>query len=466
MTTPRKSRKIPSAIERIAMAPAAGVSPKAVLLPYQAAWVNDSARFKIGLWSRQSGKSFACASEAVECCLRVPGSQWVVLSAGERQALEFMEKAKQWAAAYEFAFDSYVETRDSAQALIKSAEIRWPNRSRMLALPANPSTARGYSANLILDEFAFHEKPDQIWRAIYPSISNPLKGELRLRIVSTPNGKANKFYDLWTKNDSYSHHKVTIHDAARMGLPIDIQALKDGLDDPEGWAQEYECEFIDDASVLLPYELLAPCESADALESGLDLAVPARGQRFFCGIDIGRKRDLTVCWTLELIGDVLWTREVLVLEKAPFHVQWAALEPRVARATRASIDATGIGAMLAEELARKLGAGKVEECQFTAPLKQEIFTGLRRTVEDKLVRLPISRAIREDLHGLQKISSASGAVRFAAPHNDDGHCDRATALALAIRAATSLDAPGQFYVFDSTRRAAALRNRRNREVFA
>ena len=63
MTTPRKSRKIPAAIERSAMAPAAGVSPKAVLLPYQAAWVNDSARFKIGLWSRQSGKSFMNAAQ-------------------------------------------------------------------------------------------------------------------------------------------------------------------------------------------------------------------------------------------------------------------------------------------------------------------------------------------------------------------------------------------------------------------
>jgi hypothetical protein len=28
------------------------------------------------------------------------------------------------------------------------------------------------SANLLLDEFAFHENPDAIWRSIYPSISN------------------------------------------------------------------------------------------------------------------------------------------------------------------------------------------------------------------------------------------------------------------------------------------------------
>jgi len=60
---------------------------------------------------------------------------------------------------------------------------------------------------------------------------------------------------------------------------------------------------------------------------------------------------------------------------------------------------------------------------------------MRRTFEDKQVRVPVSRAIREDLHGLQKITTQSGLVRYLAPHNEDGHCDRATALALALRAA-------------------------------
>ena len=68
------------------------------------------------------------------------------------------------------------QERDSAQALLKTAEIEFPGGSRIIAIPANPNTARGYSANLTLDEFAFHEQPDAIWRAIYPSISNPLKG--------------------------------------------------------------------------------------------------------------------------------------------------------------------------------------------------------------------------------------------------------------------------------------------------
>ena len=89
-----------------------------------------------------------------------------------------------------------------------------------------------------------------------------------LRIVSTPKGRGNKFADLWEHNDKYSKHKVTIEDAVRMGLPIDIDELKAGVDDPDIWAQEYMCEFIDNTSVLLPYEMIGKCESETIKDDG------------------------------------------------------------------------------------------------------------------------------------------------------------------------------------------------------
>jgi phage FluMu gp28-like protein len=428
MTTRRKARETgnaPAAEKRM--------GPLDVLLPHQARWVGDGARFKIGMWARQTGKSFACAAEAVRDCLVTPRAMWVVLSAGERQALEFMGKCRSWAAAFELVVVADTEDRTAAEAVMKAAEIVFANGSRIVAVPANPSTARGYSANVILDEFAFHDNPDGIWRAIYPSITNPFGGEKKLRIVSTPNGKANKFYDLWTKNPGYSKHKITIHDAIAAGLKVDLEELRAGIDDPEGWAQEYECEFIDVSSVLLPYDLIATCESAEAVEGGLSEL--AGGRELYLGVDIGRKHDLTVIWALEKIGDVLWTRAVLVLDKVPFREQLDYIAAAAVNARRVAVDATGIGAMLAEELVRQFGEYKVEECKFTAELKQDIFTAMRRTFEDKQVRVPVSRAIREDLHGLQKITTQSGLVRYLAPHNEDGHCDRATALALALRAA-------------------------------
>jgi len=427
-------------------------SPLDLLLPYQRAVVDDRARFKLWLASRQIGKSFGLAAEAVRDCAAHKGDMWVVLSAGERQALEFMEKAKQWAEAFKLATRDYVEDRASAEALIKSAEIRWANGSRMIALPANPSTARGYSANLILDEFAFHDDPDAIWRGIYPSISNPLKQQFKLRIASTANGKGNKFFDLWEKPNGYSKHKTTIHDAVAAGLADKsgktreqfIAELKAGLDDPEGWAQEFECEFIDGSNVLLPYELIALAESAQASEFA-DPAIFARSsaRRLVCGIDFGRQNDPTVCWTLEQVGDIWWTREVLCLRGVDTPDQVQILRDRVAAAHRTVVDYTGPGVGLGDYLAKEFGEweptkhvfGRVELATFTANFKREIFPRLRRAFEAPTkLRVPISRAVREDLHAMQQVVN-NGSYNYWAPRTREGHSDRCTALALAVRAA-------------------------------
>ena len=442
------------------------VSPKGLLLPYQRQWVDNAARFKIGLWARQTGKDFSCASEAVEDSIRRPGTQWTVLATGERQALESVAQAKLWAEAYNLALADYQEDRDGSEALLKSAEILWPNGSRYRALPANPQTARGLSTNLILTEFAFHEKPDEIWRAIYPSISNPLRGgEKKLRIISTPNGLGNKFADLWTKNfgvenAAYDCQKITIHDAVRLGLPIDIEALRAGLDDPEGWAQEYECEFLDSSAVLLPYDLILLCESDQAaVEAPPEFWLVKPAHPIYLGIDFGRKKDLTVCWTLEQIGDVLHTREVLELSKTPTPQQIEILRPRIAAAARVSFDYTGPGTGMGDFLALEFGEwnpdmhlfGKIELCTFTNELKTDIFPKLRMAFENRTLRIPVSRAIREDLHSMARATTPGGNITYRAPHTADGHADRCTALALARRAGGSAFAPFGYQAVEMSR---------------
>lgn len=447
------------------------LSPLDILLPYQRAVVDDGARFKIWLASRQIGKSMGLAAEASRDCAAKPGDMWVVLSAGERQALEFMEKAKQWAEAFQLVTADYFEEREHSEALIKSAEIRWGNGSRMIALPANASTARGYSANLILDEFAFHDDPDLIWRGIYPSISNPLKGQFKLRIASTANGKGNKFFDLWDKPNGYSKHRTTIHDAVAAGLADKsgktrerfVEELRAGLDDPEGWAQEFECEFLDGSNVLLPYELIALAESADATEACDPALFEAGGSRqLFLGVDFGRQNDPTVCVTLEKVGDILWVREVLVLRGVDTPDQREALFARVRAARRVCFDYTGPGVGLGDYLVRdhdewkpeahKLG--RVELCNFSAAFKRELFPKLRRVFEAPTkLRVPISRAVREDLHAMQQVVT-NGQYNYWAPRTREGHSDRCTALALAVRAVGEAGGPFAFQSIDLSGAAA------------
>ena len=47
----------------------------------------------------------------------------------------------------------------------------------------------------------------------------------------------------------------------------------------------------------------------------------------------------------------------------------------------------------------------------------------------------LSRAVLLLLHSVNRVSSPTGQITYRAPHSADGHADRCTALALALRAA-------------------------------
>ena len=69
-----------------------------LLYPYQQRWLDDErSRFKIGMFARQTGKTFTTALEIVDELRGGPSwiarhVRWVILSRGERQAREAMEE--------------------------------------------------------------------------------------------------------------------------------------------------------------------------------------------------------------------------------------------------------------------------------------------------------------------------------------------------------------------------------------
>lgn len=426
-------------------------NPKSLLLEYQHKLWHDKARFKIGILCRQSGKDFTESGELTEDSF-LRQTQWMIAAPSERQSLETLDKVKMWAEAFKVAIDDYQEQREGgSETLLKSAEVTLSNGSKIRAVPGRPDTVRGMSANVLLTEFDFFEKPDETWRAILPSITNPLRGgEKKVRIITTPNGMGSAAHKIWMKSGGkvvWSKHKVTIHDAVRMGLPVDIEELREAFGDPEGWAQEFECEFLDTASVLLPYELIALIENPMAT-MGVPLefwqVTPPGAMPIDLGIDFGRKHDLTTCWALEDIAGFGMTKEVLELKNMPTHLQQNALRPRLQRARRCCFDYTGPGIGLGDLLVHEFGEwnpaqhkyGKVELVTFTAQTKCEMFPALRARADQRLLGIPVSRTIREDLHSMSRIVTASGNVTYSAPHTPDGHADRCTGLALANRASS------------------------------
>src|SRR4030095_6125904 len=88
---------------------------------------------------------------------------------------------------------------------------------RIKILPANPRTARGFSGDLILDEFAFHDDSAAIWEAAEPILS--ANTDFLCRIASTPNGRHNMFYRLIT-DPTIPKRIVPRSEAWRQGLVI------------------------------------------------------------------------------------------------------------------------------------------------------------------------------------------------------------------------------------------------------
>ena len=119
--------------------------PSDILLPYQYDWVQAGKDHKLMfvLQSRQTGKSFELGAEAVEDAWTNGPNNWICLSSGQRAAEEWLLKAEKYCR-WVRAFDSRLDYS------YKSSEIRLANGSRIIAIPANPETARGYTGNLIL----------------------------------------------------------------------------------------------------------------------------------------------------------------------------------------------------------------------------------------------------------------------------------------------------------------------------
>lgn len=414
--------------------------PALTLCPYQKRWLADRTRFKLAMYARQTGKTFTTCLEIVDDVLRAEAegrrSPWVILSRGERQAREAMEEGVfRHLEAFGRAASSYgveeLEWYDPESGLKRKAlQVVLSKLNKITALPANPDTSRGFSANVFLDEFAIHQDSRKIWGALFPVISAGFK----LRVTSTPKGKGNKFYELVTGGDPiWSRHIVDIHQAVAEGLPRNIDELRRGLNDEDLWAQEFELQWLDEASAWLDFELINSVEHDHA-------GIPAhyQGGPCFVGVDIAARNDLFVIWVVEAVGDVYWTREIVAKRRISFAEQDALLDDVFARyrVLRCCMDQTGMGEKPVEDAKRRHGQLRIEGVLFTGPNKLALATRGKETFQDRRLRIPAGDSdLRNDLHKLKKEQSPTGAPRFVADSDAAGHADRAWACFLALNAA-------------------------------
>ncbi|MGR3485493.1 MAG: terminase large subunit domain-containing protein [Paracoccaceae bacterium] len=421
-------------------------TPVITWLPYQQRWLADDARFKIGMFTRRGGKTFGAGGEIVDSITRAEmegrRERWTILSRSERTAHEAMHDAvipitRAFWAAYGVhkaqALDLVEGEFRGQDATYKTFEVKMPGGSRVTALSASPDAARGFGGNLLLDEFAFHRDSRAIWGAAFPVAA---RGGHKIRVISTPNGKGNKFYELWTdKTGKWSRHRADIHEAVEQGLDMDVAELQAGMNDPDRWAQEFELAFIDGASAWLSYDLIAQAEA----EAAGDPSAYAGGA-VYVGVDIAARNDLFVIWVAEDVGGILVTREVIARRRITFAEQDALLDDVMSRyrVIRCAMDQTGMGEKPVEDAQRRYGTSRVEGVIFSAARKLDLATELKTRMEDRTLLIPAGDPVlRADLHAVTSVTGPTGARRLVAGADTDGHADRFWAAALAAGAAVS-----------------------------
>lgn len=443
--------------------------PLVPLLSYQLEDIESDARFSWCCWSRQIGKSFTKSLRRLLRGLLRRRNQ-IFLSAGERQSRELMTKVRQHCQALNIASSEGGSPLLNGMAA-KSLALELPNGVRLIGLPANPHTARGFTGDVFLDEFAMHRDDREIWAAVFPSV---LRGDGELDVASTPKGRDNLFA-LLRDNPQFAHSVVTLPEAVAAGLNADPEEIRRSMHDEELYRQEFLCEFLDEASAFLTYEQIARVEDP-LLEKEFDLEKLARlPGPLYVGVDIGRYRDLTVMWVLEAMNaaadlsagrgiprdqrpaetpaatpsfersfagqtpapSLLVTRGVRETCGEPFRAQSAAIHALLAlrQVRRCCIDAGGMGLPLAEAATEAFGSARVEAVTFTPAVKDEMAGRLKLRVEDASLRIPLDESIRNDWHSVRRSVTTSGPARYEAARTGLGHADRFWAACLAVRAA-------------------------------
>lgn len=456
---------------------------KSLFLPYQEKWIMDPSLVKLMEKSRQIGISWATAYALVrrQSLVGCQHDSWVS-SRDEIQARLFLEDCKA------FADILNIAGKDLGQMLIgdgsKQTAFVLEIVKRIHSMSSNPDAQAGKRGDRTLDEFALHKDNRKLYAIAEPGLT--WGGQME--IVSTHRGAHNFFNELVVEAreggnpKNISLHRVTLEDALDQGFLYKLQTkLPDGhpvLDmveqeyfdyiksraaDEETFQQEYMCEPTDDSSIFIESDLYAAAEyfHNEKWEKPLH-----KCGDLYMGVDIGRHKDLTAIPVGEKVGNQILTRKLIILEKKKFSEQKRVIWDILAlpNLRKCCMDKTGLGEQMTEE-AHDDYPGKVIPVHFTMQSKSEMAYGLRSTMEDHRLKIPVDQKLKKDFRAIKKETTTSGNIVFRADSGPDGHSDRFWGYALMVKATGSqsyVPMPQRFAF--GNRIGNALAARRNRRM--
>jgi hypothetical protein len=216
--------------------------------PWQARLLRSTASWILLNCCRQSGKSTTTAILGLHQALYDPGLVLLV-SPSLRQSKELFAKVTGFLKALQPAEVLEEDNRTSCELA---------NGARIVSLPGDPDTVRGFSAPklIIKDEAAYVS--DAMQAALDPMLA--VSGG-RLIEMSSPNGRRGHFYENWQNGDGVERIKIVGRECPRISAEfLEQQRRKLG---PMLFSQEFEGEFVDAESSAFSSELIEHALTAD-----------------------------------------------------------------------------------------------------------------------------------------------------------------------------------------------------------
>ena len=440
------------------------------LLPYQARWVQDAADLKVCEKSRRIGLSWAEAYDDVMHAAAGHGST-TYISYNKDMTSGWIADCADWARRLHGLTLEVDETEELVdEEKIAVYAIRFPSGKQIEALS---SAARGLRSRgrpgdrVVIDEAAF---VDNIGALIRAAVAILIWGGT-IRIISTHHGAENAFAslveDIKAGRLPYSLHSIPFADAIRDGLCARTFEVRRGTRleaDPDAdvsdlewspaaevaweaktraayrydWEAAEELDVVpstDDQRTWIQLEDYLAAEHADAGRPECYQGGPC-----WIGYDVARRKHFAVQTVFERLGDVLWEREEVKMERTPFREQRVELTRLrdTYRTVRILIDQTGMGEAQVEICQDEIGRSLCEGVLLTGDRRLSVASALRDAYEDRRLRIRADRVLRADVRSMQRASSPTGGTRLASDETDtDGHADRFWSQALAVAGAAS-----------------------------
>ncbi|HEY3288495.1 MAG TPA: terminase large subunit [Anaerolineae bacterium] len=200
--------------------------------------------------ARQSGKSTIAAILAVHTAMYCRSSLILLVSPSQRQSSELFKKVT----------DILSMTQNKPTMLEDNKlSCTFSGGSRIVSLPSNEATIRGFSGATLIVEDEASRVNDDLYRALRPMLA--VSGG-RLVLMSTPFGRRGHFFDEWS-NGTQDWCRVTFTAAENPRISREFLAEERRSLGDWWYRQEYECQFMNRSDQVFNYETVIGAVSND-----------------------------------------------------------------------------------------------------------------------------------------------------------------------------------------------------------